>query len=228
VIWAPQPHDSHGHRLRPPGQGSWAPSSTRAACQVRDAIYQHLKADARRAASSRRGPGGHPGNDTVASVAGLHPADRLFGQATPGPAPTHDLGSVPPRPRSAPANPGGPGSPCTRVRLERVLPCTLKTGGTAPVACAGAPRKHSGGKAASFHAPFRDALHERQASPAMAIRATTLRVQEFDRGRGPVGLPPIGQACYLPHGPIRVLARVPLPNSGAVISSDRGRRGAKR
>ena len=53
--------------------------------QVSDAIYQRLKADARRAAA---GPGGHPGNDSVASVAGLHPADRLFGQATPGPAPT--------------------------------------------------------------------------------------------------------------------------------------------
>ena len=53
--------------------------------QVSDAIYQRLKADARRAAA---GPGGHLGNDSVASVAGLHPADRLFGQATPGPAPT--------------------------------------------------------------------------------------------------------------------------------------------
>ena len=53
--------------------------------QVSDAIYQHLKADARRAAA---GPGGYPGNATVASVAGSHPADRLFGQATPGPEPT--------------------------------------------------------------------------------------------------------------------------------------------
>jgi transposase len=55
--------------------------------QVSDAIYQRLKADARRAAAAA-GPGGHPGNGSVASVAGLHPADRLFGQATPGPAPT--------------------------------------------------------------------------------------------------------------------------------------------
>jgi len=54
--------------------------------QVSDAIYQHLKADARRAAAA--GPGGHPGNGSVASVAGSHPADRLFGQATPGPEPT--------------------------------------------------------------------------------------------------------------------------------------------
>jgi hypothetical protein len=28
------------------------------------------------------------GNDTVASAAGSHPRHRLFGQATPGPAPT--------------------------------------------------------------------------------------------------------------------------------------------
>jgi transposase len=55
--------------------------------QVSDAIYQHLKADARRAAATA-GPGGHPGNGSVASAAGSHPADRLFGQATPGPAPT--------------------------------------------------------------------------------------------------------------------------------------------
>ena len=56
--------------------------------QVSDALYQRMKADARRAAASTAGPGGHPGNDSVASAAGLHPADRLFGQATPGPAPT--------------------------------------------------------------------------------------------------------------------------------------------
>src|SRR4249920_2818844 len=35
----------------------------------------------------------------------------------------------------------------------------------------------------------------------MAVSATTLRVQEFDKGRGPVGLPPIGQACDLPTWP---------------------------
>jgi transposase len=59
--------------------------------QVSDALYQRMKADARRAA----GPGGHPGNGSAASAAGLHPADRLFGQATPGPAPT--LGPQPAR-----------------------------------------------------------------------------------------------------------------------------------
>jgi transposase len=56
--------------------------------QISDAIYQHLKADAARAASSGQGPGGHPGNGSSASVTGSHPEHRLFGQATPGPAPT--------------------------------------------------------------------------------------------------------------------------------------------
>jgi transposase len=70
--------------------------------QVSDAIYQKMKADARRAASAA-GPGGHPGNGSVASAAGLHPADRLFGQATPGPAPTL-------RPRPGPSKGTRPGS----------------------------------------------------------------------------------------------------------------------
>jgi len=69
--------------------------------QVSDAIYQHLKADARRAATA--GPGGHPGNGSVASAAGSHPADRLFGQATPGPEPTL-------RPRSGPSKATRPGN----------------------------------------------------------------------------------------------------------------------
>jgi transposase len=55
--------------------------------RVSDTIYAHLQADARRAAAAARtrGPGGQPGNDSVASAAGSHPAHRLFGQATPGP-----------------------------------------------------------------------------------------------------------------------------------------------
>jgi transposase len=40
--------------------------------QVSDAFYKHLKADAARAASSKS-PGGHAGNDSVASAAGSHP-----------------------------------------------------------------------------------------------------------------------------------------------------------
>ena len=53
--------------------------------KVSDAFYKRLKADAARVAG---GPGGHPGNDSAASAAGSHPADRLFGQATPGPGTT--------------------------------------------------------------------------------------------------------------------------------------------
>ena len=57
--------------------------------QISDAIYKHLKADAARAAArSTQGPGGQPGNDSVASAAGSHPEHRLFGQATPGPEST--------------------------------------------------------------------------------------------------------------------------------------------
>jgi transposase len=71
--------------------------------QVSDALYQRMKADARRAAASMAGPGGHPGNGCNASAAGSHPADRLFGQATPGPGPTL-------RPRPGPAKAARPGS----------------------------------------------------------------------------------------------------------------------
>ena len=53
--------------------------------QVSNAIYARLQADARRAAARAGGPGGQPGNDSCSSAAGLHPAGRLFGQATPGP-----------------------------------------------------------------------------------------------------------------------------------------------
>jgi transposase len=62
--------------------------------QVSDTIYKRLKADAARAAAGIQDPGGQQGNDSVASEAGLHPEHRLFGQATPGPAPT-----LRPRPR---------------------------------------------------------------------------------------------------------------------------------
>ena len=58
--------------------------------RISDAIFARLQADARRvaAAASARGPGGQPGNDSVASAAGSHPGNRLFGQATPEPATT--------------------------------------------------------------------------------------------------------------------------------------------
>jgi transposase len=68
--------------------------------RISDAIYAALAADARHAAAATRppeGPGGQPGNHSVTRAAGSHPAHRLFGQATPGPAPTlrpaHNPGS---------------------------------------------------------------------------------------------------------------------------------------
>ena len=79
--------------------------------QVSDAIYQHLKADARRAAAAA-GPGGHPGNDSVSSAAGSHPEHRLFGQATPGPEPTL-------RPRPGPSKTTRQGS---SRRTRRLVP----------------------------------------------------------------------------------------------------------
>ena len=58
--------------------------------RISDAIYARLRADARQAATEpgMKGPGGQPGNDSDSSAAGSHPAHRLFGQATPGPATT--------------------------------------------------------------------------------------------------------------------------------------------
>jgi transposase len=53
--------------------------------QVSNAIFKQLQADARRAAERAEDPGGQPGNGSDTSAAGLHPDDRLFGQATPGP-----------------------------------------------------------------------------------------------------------------------------------------------
>jgi transposase len=86
--------------------------------RISDAIYKHLKADAARAAS-RQGPGGHPGNDSSASVAGSHPEHRLFGQATPGPAPT--LRSRPSTSRAARRAQRGqaPGLPALPARRGR-------------------------------------------------------------------------------------------------------------
>jgi len=70
--------------------------------QVSDAIYSRLRADARRAAAAAAtaGPGGQPGTASVASAAGSHPENRLFGSATPEP----DTTLRPPR-RAAPARP---------------------------------------------------------------------------------------------------------------------------
>ncbi|MGB6576304.1 MAG: transposase [Streptosporangiaceae bacterium] len=67
--------------------------------RISDAIYSRLQADARRAAAAAcaKGPGGQPGNDSVAGVAGSHPECRLFGQATPEPGSTPRPCSPPPR-----------------------------------------------------------------------------------------------------------------------------------
>ena len=80
--------------------------------QVSDEIFKHLKAGAARAARAvtASGPGGHPGNDSVASAAGSHPERRLFGQATPGPAPTL---------RSPPHTPARKAAPRTTKKTGR-------------------------------------------------------------------------------------------------------------
>ncbi len=79
--------------------------------RISDAIFARLQADARRAAeASVTGPGGQPGNDSASSAAGSHPARRLFGQATPGPATTIRPGAtagIPSGPRSSRAESRG-------------------------------------------------------------------------------------------------------------------------
>ena len=78
--------------------------------RISNAIYARLRADARQAApASAKGPGGQPGNDSYSSAAGSHPAHRLFGQATPGPAT-----SLRPATRRKPALSSKPSSKKTR------------------------------------------------------------------------------------------------------------------
>ncbi len=66
--------------------------------RISDAVYRQLQADARRAAArtGQAGPGGQPGNDSDSGAAGSHPERRLFGQATPRPAPSLRPGSPTP------------------------------------------------------------------------------------------------------------------------------------
>jgi transposase len=67
--------------------------------RISDAIYAALAADARQAAAAcPEGPGGQPGNHSVSRAASSHPAHRLFGQATPGPATTIRPGTAGPAP----------------------------------------------------------------------------------------------------------------------------------
>jgi transposase len=94
--------------------------------QISDAIFACLQADARRAAA--KSPGGQPGNHSASRAAGSHPACRLFGQATPGPA-THPTTSAPdsapasfpaPLPSRASGRPGpGPGKARPRSGASR-------------------------------------------------------------------------------------------------------------
>jgi transposase len=76
--------------------------------QISDAIFACLQAGARRAAAiTAKSPGGQPGHHSESRAAGLHPAHRLFGQATPGPAthPTAPAGTH--APAAFPARAGG-------------------------------------------------------------------------------------------------------------------------
>ena len=78
--------------------------------RISDAIYARLRHDALQAEpATTTGPGGHTGNDTVASAAGSHPEHRLFGQATPGPDTTL-------RPTGNRARPPRPKAPSPGVR----------------------------------------------------------------------------------------------------------------
>jgi transposase len=93
--------------------------------QISDAIFACLQADARRAATAAKNPGGQPGNHSAPRAAGSHPERRLFGQATPGPA-THPTTPAAPFPAPLPSRasgrtgqgPGGarPHSQCHEVR----------------------------------------------------------------------------------------------------------------
>jgi transposase len=73
--------------------------------RISDAVFARLQADARqaKATAAAKGPGGQPGNDSDSSAAGSHPANRLFGQATPEPSPTLRP-TTPPR-RATPPKP---------------------------------------------------------------------------------------------------------------------------
>jgi len=93
-----------------------------------DAIYAALVADARQAAAATcpEGPGGQPGNHSVSTAAGSHPAHRLFGQATPGPHTTlrsspQERASV--NPTMAPGLPSPP-KPAHRATATSKKPAT--------------------------------------------------------------------------------------------------------
>jgi transposase len=77
----------HAYYQRKLAEGK-TPAEARRALKrkISNAIYARLQADARRARAAAAGPGGQPGNGSASSAASSHPDNRLFGQATPGPA----------------------------------------------------------------------------------------------------------------------------------------------
>jgi transposase len=78
--------------------------------RISDAIYTRLRDDALQTTQrGTAGPGGHPGNDSVACAAGSHPEHRLFSQATPGP-------DVTLRPTGNRIRPSRPKAPSTGAR----------------------------------------------------------------------------------------------------------------
>ena len=88
--------------------------------RISDAVFARLQADARKATATAaaKGPGGQPGNDSDSSAAGLHPVNRLFGQATPGPA-TNPTTPTAPFPAQLPSRASGrlgPGPGAARPR----------------------------------------------------------------------------------------------------------------
>jgi Transposase IS116/IS110/IS902 family len=76
--------------------------------QVSDAIYQHLKAGARR----RRGPGRAPGERLCRQRGRRTPQAGSSARPLPDLPPPYDPGPVPPRPRRTP---GGPGDRCSAL-----------------------------------------------------------------------------------------------------------------
>jgi transposase len=99
--------------------------------RISDAIYAALVADARQAAAAcPEGPGGQPGNHSVSRAVGSHPAHRLFGQATPGPATTIRPGATaspaPSPPNRALRQPGCAPPAARRRNLRQLLDSNSK------------------------------------------------------------------------------------------------------
>ncbi len=154
--------------------------------QVSDAIYHHLKADPRRPAATA-GPGGHRGNGSAASVAGLHPADRLFGQATPGPAPTLRSRPGPSKATPRAGKPGRAGqSGHARVRLARIPRAPLRPQGRAPRSLARRAQQTQRRRSRLLPRPGpRRSSRAPQASLAMAEAQQRSECRNLTRGEGP-------------------------------------------